>query len=96
MKKALVILLILSFCGGADDTNQNEPTSNQVSEKTSEDTPQQNNSTEYEEDFDYDTLLEFTDCVNNKGLEISIPIFVQDGNNNVQVIFELEFFNSKY
>ena len=90
MKKALVILLILSFCGGADDTNQNEPTSNQVSEKTSEDTPQQNNSTEYEEDFDYDTLLEFTDCVNNKGLEISIPIFVQDGNNNVQVIFELE------
>ena len=56
MKKALVILLILSFCGGADDTNQNEPTSNQVSEKTSEDTPQQNNSTEYEEDFDYDSL----------------------------------------
>ena len=90
MKKALIILLILSFCGGADDSNQNEPTSNQVSEKTSEDTPQQNISTESEEDFDYDTLLEFTDCVNNKGLEISIPIFVQDENNNVQVIFELE------
>ena len=51
MKKALVILLILSFCGGADDINQNEPTSNQVSEKTSENTPQQNISTESEEDL---------------------------------------------
>ena len=90
MKKAFIIFLILSFCGGSNELTQNGSTSIQVTENTNKDNPQQNINTESEADFDYDTLLEFTDCVNSKGLEISIPIFVQDEDNNVQVTFELE------
>ena len=90
MKKGLIILLVLSFCGGSNELTQNESTSNQVTKNTNEDNSQQNIDTESEEDFDYDTLLEFTDCVNSKGLEISIPIFIQDEDSNVQVTFELE------
>ena len=90
MKKGLIILLVLSFCGGSNELTQNESTSNQVTKNTNEDNSQQNIDTKSEEDFDYDTLLEFTDCVNSKGLEISIPIFIQDEDSNVQVTFELE------
>ena len=40
------------------------------------------------EDFNYDLLFSFSDCVNENGLQISIPIYTED--SSLPVIFELE------
>ena len=75
--------MLLSFCGGNGESN---PESSPV--VTTNEKPVIENQENTGEDFNYDLLLTFSDCVNENGLEISIPIYTED--SNLPVIFELE------
>ena len=68
MKKALIILLILSFCGGSNESTQNEPTSNQVAEKTNQESSQVDESSSLSPD-ESSTLDNFIICMQKDGLD---------------------------
>ena len=68
MKKALIILLILSFCGGSNESIQNEPTSNQVAEKTNQESSQVDESSSLSPD-ESSTLDNFIICMQKDGLD---------------------------
>ena len=78
-----ILLILLSFCGGNSESNQESSPIITTNEK-----PVLENQENTDEDFNYDLLLTFSDCVNENGLEISIPIYTED--SNLPVIFELE------
>ena len=75
--------MLLSFCGGSGESAQESSPVITTNEK-----PVLENQENTDEDFNYDLLLTFSDCVNENGLEISIPIYTED--SNLPVIFELE------
>jgi len=83
MRKLFILLILLSFCGGNSESNQESSPLITTNEK-----PALENQENTDEDFNYDLLLTFSDCVNENGLEISIPIYTED--SNLPVIFELE------
>ena len=80
MRKLIILLMLLSFCGGNGESN---PESSPV--VTTNEKPVIENQENTDEDFNYDLLLTFSDCVNENGLEISIPIYTED--SNLPVIF---------
>ena len=75
--------MLLSFCGESNEANQDSSTVITTSEK-----PILDNQENTDEDFNYDLLFSFSDCVNENGLQISIPIYTED--SSLPVIFELE------
>ena len=83
MRKLFILLILLSFCGGNSESSQGSSPVITTNEK-----PVIENQENTDEDFNYDLLLTFSDCVNENGLEISIPIYTED--SNLPVIFELE------
>ena len=83
MRKLIILLMLLSFCGGSGESAQESSPVITTNEK-----PVLENQENTDEDFNYDLLLTFSDCVNENGLEISIPIYTED--SNLPVIFELE------
>ena len=83
MKKLIILLVLLSFCGGSNEVNQDFSSVITINENPTLDN--QENTDEY---FNYDLLLSFSDCVNENGLQISIPIYTED--SILPVIFELE------
>ena len=83
MKKLITLVILLSFCGGSNKVNHDSS-----SVITSKENPILDNQENTDEDFNYDLLLSFSDCVNENGLQISIPIYTED--SSLPVIFELE------
>ena len=83
MKKLITLVILLSFCGGSNKVNHDSS-----SVITSKENPILDNQENTYEDFNYDLLLSFSDCVNENGLQISIPIYTED--SSLPVIFELE------
>ena len=90
MKRYVILILLISMCGGesTEDVRNTDQTL-QTEVQPTDEILNLNDSSNIEV-FDYDILLNFTDCVNDKGLEISIPIFLQNDDGSVKVIFELE------
>ena len=82
MKKLIIPLILLSFCGGSNEVNQDSSSVITINEN-----PILDNQENTDEDFNYDLLLSFSDCVNENGLQISIPIYTED--SSLPVIFEL-------
>ena len=83
MKKLIILLILLSFCGGSNEVNQDSSSVITINEN-----PILDNQENTDDDFNYDLLLSFSDCVNENGLQISIPIYTED--SSLPVIFELE------
>ena len=57
--------MLLSFCGGNSESNQESSPLITTNEK-----PALENQENTDEDFNYDLLLTFSDCVNENGLEM--------------------------
>ena len=90
MKRYVILILLISMCGGESTENVRNTDQTLQTEVQPTDEILNLNDSSNSEVFDYDILLNFTDCVNDKGLEISIPIFLQNDDGSVKVIFELE------